>query len=126
MGTAVLPAKTSAGPWNAFADVNAVVDDVLAELTAMAAGGTRPIQSGPKPPLVGAALRKAVMAIWCVCFCGMQWRAIGQLSTKVSKTEGHCWRIRSWPFVPRDDALVARSYLRIEGPFYQWPGALRQ
>jgi hypothetical protein len=19
------------------------------------------------------------MAIWCVCFCGMQWRAIGQL-----------------------------------------------
>jgi transposase len=24
-------------------------------------------------------LRKAVMAIWCICFCGMQWRAIGQL-----------------------------------------------
>jgi len=24
-------------------------------------------------------LRKAIMAIWCVCFCGMQWRAIGQL-----------------------------------------------
>jgi len=20
-----------------------------------------------------------VMAVWCVCFCGMQWRAIGQL-----------------------------------------------
>jgi len=30
------------------------------------------------PALGGAALRKAVMAIWCVCFCGMQWRAIGQ------------------------------------------------
>ncbi|HYF85022.1 IS5 family transposase [Azospirillum sp.] len=30
--------------------------------------------------LTGAALRKAIMAIWCVCFCGMQWRAIGQLS----------------------------------------------
>jgi hypothetical protein len=29
--------------------------------------------------LTGAALRKAIMAIWCVCFCGMQWRAIGQL-----------------------------------------------
>ena len=26
---------------------------------------------------LGAALRKAVMAIWCLCFCGMQWRAIG-------------------------------------------------
>jgi hypothetical protein len=29
--------------------------------------------------LTGAALRKAIMAIWCVCFCGLQWRAIGQL-----------------------------------------------
>jgi hypothetical protein len=24
-------------------------------------------------------LRKAIMAIWCLCFCGMQWRVIGQL-----------------------------------------------
>ena len=79
MGTAVLPAKTSAGPWDALVDVDAFVDEVLAELAAMAADGTRPIRSGPKPPLAGAALRKAVMAIWCVCFCGMQWRAIGQL-----------------------------------------------
>jgi transposase len=55
------------------------VDEVLAELTAMAKDGTRPQRPGPKPPLAGAALRKAVMAIWCVCFCGMQWRAIGQL-----------------------------------------------
>ena len=80
MGTAVLPAKTSAGPWDALVDVDAFVDEVLAELAAMAADGTRPIRSGPKPPLAGAVLRKAVMAIWCVCFCGMQWRAIGQLS----------------------------------------------
>src|SRR4029078_9438433 len=41
-----------------------------------ATGLTRP---GPKPRLTGAALRKAIMAIWCVCFCGMQWRAIGQV-----------------------------------------------
>jgi transposase len=45
----------------------------------MARDGTRPQRPGPKPPLAGATLRKAVMAIWCVCFCGMQWRAIGQL-----------------------------------------------
>ncbi len=45
----------------------------------MAKDGVRPMRSGPKPPLAGAALRKAVMAIWCVCFCGMQWRAIGLL-----------------------------------------------
>jgi transposase len=79
MGTAVRPAKTSSGPWDAFADVDVFVDEVLAELTAMARDGTRPQRSAPKPPLAGAALRKAVMAIWCVCFCGMQWRAIGQL-----------------------------------------------
>src|SRR3954462_12997980 len=79
MGTAVRPAKTSPGPWDAFADVDAFVDEVLIELAAMAKDGSRPTRSGPKPPLAGAALRKAVMAIWCVCFCGMQWRAIGQL-----------------------------------------------
>jgi transposase len=79
MGTAVRPAKTSPAPWDAFADVDAFVDAVLAELKAMAEDGSRPMRSGPKPPLAGTDLRKAVMAIWCVCFCGMQWRAIGQL-----------------------------------------------
>jgi hypothetical protein len=75
MGTAFTPAKTSPASWDAFNDVDAFVDAVLAELAAMA--GTRPTRSGP--PLTGAALRKAILAIWCVAFCGMQWRAIGQL-----------------------------------------------
>jgi transposase len=79
MGTAFNPAKTSPASWDAFADVDAFVNEVLAELAAMAADGTRPTRRGPKPPLTGAALRKAIMAIWCVAFCGMQWRAIGQL-----------------------------------------------
>jgi transposase len=79
MGTAVRPAKASPGPWDAFADVDTFVDAVLAELTAMVRGGARPQRPGPRPPLSGARLRKAVMAIWCVCFCGMQWRAIGRL-----------------------------------------------
>ena len=79
MGTAFNPAKTSLASWDAFSDVDAFVDAVLAELAAMAADGTRRTRSGPKPPLTGAALRKAIMAIWCVGFCGMQWRAIGQL-----------------------------------------------
>ena len=78
-GTAVCPAKTSFGPWDAFADVDVFVDEVLTELTAMAKDGRRPMRSGPKPRRAGAALRKAVMAIGCVCFCGMQWRAIGLL-----------------------------------------------
>lgn len=46
----------------------------------MAADGTRPPRSGLEAPLTGAPLRKAIMAIWCVGFCGMQWGAIGQLS----------------------------------------------
>src|SRR5215217_1071102 len=79
MGTAFRPAKTSPASWDAFRDVEAFVDAVLVELAAMAADGTRRTRSGPKLPLTGAALRKAIMAIWCVCFCGMQWRAIGQL-----------------------------------------------
>ena len=80
MGTAVRTAKTSPASWDAFADVDAFVDEVLVELAAMEADGTKPTRSGPKPALTGAALRKAIMALWCLCFCGMQWRAIGQLS----------------------------------------------
>ncbi len=37
MGTAFTPAKTSPASWDAFADVEAFVDAVLAELAAMAA-----------------------------------------------------------------------------------------
>ena len=43
--------------------VIATVDAVLAELAAMAADGTRSTRSGPKSPLTGAALRKAIMKI---------------------------------------------------------------
>src|SRR5688572_26792795 len=58
MGTAFNPAKTSPASWDAFSDVEAFVDAVLAELAAMATDGTRRSRSGPKPPLTGAALRK--------------------------------------------------------------------
>jgi len=80
MGTATRPATTSQTPWDAFSDVDTFVDTVVVDLAAMAADGTRPTRSGPKPALAGAALRKAVMAVWCIGFCGMQWRAIGELS----------------------------------------------
>ena len=73
MGTAFTPAKTSPASWDAFSDIEAFVDAVLAELAAMAA--TRPTRSGPKSALTGAALRKAIMAIWCVGFCGVQHRS---------------------------------------------------
>ena len=61
MGTATRPAQTSPASWDAFADVDAFVDVVLTELAAMTADGTRPTRPGPKPPLAGAARRKAVI-----------------------------------------------------------------
>src|SRR3954464_14740609 len=73
MGTAVRTATTSPASWDAFSDIEAFVDAVLAELAAMAA--TRPTRSGPKSALTGAALRKAILAIWCVGFCGVQHRS---------------------------------------------------
>ena len=64
MGTAFNPAKTSLASWDAFADVDAFVDAVLAELAAMAAEGTRSTRTGPKPPLTGAA-RQAPLRPGC-------------------------------------------------------------
>ena len=69
LGTAVRTAKTSPALWDAFSDVDVFVDEVLAELAAMETDGTKPTRSGPKPALAGAALRKVIMAIWCLCFC---------------------------------------------------------
>ena len=79
MGTAVRTAKTSPASWDAFADVDAFVDEVRSELAAMEADGAKSPRPGPKTALTGAALRKAIMAIWCLRFCGMHRRAIGQL-----------------------------------------------
>jgi hypothetical protein len=75
MGTAFTPAKTSPASWDAFSDVDAFVDAVLAELAAMAADGTRSTRSGP--PLTGAALRKAIpgehQKPWGSSGCGSKW-----------------------------------------------------
>ena len=100
MGTAVRPAKTLPGPWDAFADVEGFVDAVLTELAAMAADGTRPQRSGPKPPLAGAAPRKAVMAIWRVCFCGIsfgtlyglfaRWTRLGRWRQLLDRVRARC------------------------------------
>ena len=45
MGTAFTPAKTSPASWDAFSDVDAFVDEVLAELAATTADGTKPTRS---------------------------------------------------------------------------------
>ena len=68
MATTIRSARTKAASWDVFADVDVFVATVVAELEAMPRTGRR---RPPKPPLTGEALRKAVMAIWCVAFCGI-------------------------------------------------------
>ncbi|GEM_PF-452676 len=80
MSTNIPSAKTLSGSWDAFSDVDAFVAVVSAELAAMKADGTISSKRGPKATLEGAALEKAILSIWCVCFCGMQWRAVARLS----------------------------------------------
>ena len=53
--------QTSPGPWDTFADVEVFFDEVPAERLWQKWYPTDVI--GPKPPLAGAALRKAVMAL---------------------------------------------------------------
>ncbi|WP_174436280.1 hypothetical protein [Azospirillum brasilense] len=74
MGTAVRPASTTPASWDAFSDVDAFVDEVLVELSAMAADGTQPTRSGPKRPLTGAGLRQAIMALVRV----LLWHAVAR------------------------------------------------
>jgi hypothetical protein len=117
MGTAVRPAKTSPGPWDALADVDVFVDAVLAELEAMAKDGTRPMRSGPKPPLTGAELRKAGMAIWCVNFCGIpfgtlyglfaRWTRLGLWRRRLGRLHRD-WR-RACGDAPEPSAVVIDS-----------------
>ena len=77
MGTAVRPAKTSPGPWDAFADVDVFVDEVLTERAVMARDGTRPQQSGPKPRLAGAAADHARQLLVISFPRGAWWMSIG-------------------------------------------------
>jgi hypothetical protein len=92
----------------------------------MAADGTRSTRSGPKPPLTGAALRKAILAIWCVGFCGMQWRAIGQFCDIPFGTLFARWTrfgLLAPPAQPLDPGLAAglRRYCRFQRRHHRQP-----
>ena len=89
MGTAFKPAKTSLASWDAFSDVDAFVDAVLAELAAMVKS-TRSTRSGLKPRLTGAALRKAIMAIWCVASAACSGASLASCATFRSARCTHC------------------------------------
>ena len=57
------------------------------------------MRSGPKPAVGRLALSKAIMAIWCICFCGMQWRSIGLLCGLSRSAHAALWAVR--PLGPR-------------------------
>ena len=79
MGTAFNPAKTSPASWDAFTDVDAFVDAVLAELAAMAGDGTRPTRLRAEAAVDRSGAAQGDHGDLVCLFCGMQWRAIGQL-----------------------------------------------
>jgi hypothetical protein len=86
MGTAVRPATTSPASWDAFNDVDAFVDEVLAELAAME--GTKPTDQNQS----GAGWSNAAQGDpGDLVPVLLQWRAIGQLSTSHSARCSPCF-----------------------------------
>ncbi len=59
----LLNPKTASSSWDAFADVDAFVDEVLVELTVLASEGERQPRPGPTPRPTDAPLCKVMMAI---------------------------------------------------------------
>ncbi|MDR3735603.1 MAG: hypothetical protein P4L10_08715 [Acidobacteriaceae bacterium] len=80
MSTTIHSAKTLPYPWDAFSDVDAFAAMLVGELATMKIVGTLSSRRAPRAAQEGALLEKAILSIWCVCFCGMQWRAVGKLS----------------------------------------------
>ncbi|MEO5375738.1 MAG: IS5 family transposase [Alphaproteobacteria bacterium] len=80
MGTSIKAAETTPGSWDTLSDIDAFATAVMNELKMMESEGIKICGKGPKPPLDGAVLRRAIMAIWCTCYCSTQWRAVGNMT----------------------------------------------
>lgn len=80
MGTQIRSAQTQSGSWNAFDDVEVFVDAVLAEIAAMKRSDRRLGRRGPKGGSDNKTRRRIIMAVWCVCFSGLQWRTAETLT----------------------------------------------
>ena len=111
MGTAVRPAKTSPGPWDAFADVDVFVDEVLAELTAiaqrMAPGRCDPGQSRRWPERRCAQGRHGDLV------CLFLWHAVAGDRTAVR----HSIRHTLWAVRPLDSAQPLAPVAQPAAPY---------
>ena len=78
MGSSIGQAKVRPVSWDAFEKVEPFTEAVRKQLAVMKA--RRRVTVLPKTPLPEATLDRVIMCIWCVCYCGMQWRAACKLA----------------------------------------------
>ena len=74
MGTAVDPPGDLPSPWDTLGDVDVFVDEVPAELTAMARDGTRPQRSGGQAAAGQSGVAQGSDDNLVRLFRGMRWR----------------------------------------------------
>src|SRR3954470_5462609 len=78
MGSSIGQAKVRPVSWDAFEKVEPFTEAVRKQLSIMKA--RRGVRVLPKTPLPEATLDRVIMCIWCVCYCGMQWRTVCRLA----------------------------------------------
>jgi transposase len=72
MGSSIGQAKVRPVSWDALEKVEPFTEAVKRQLAVLKA--RRRVTVFPKAPLPEEKLDKVIMCIWCVCYCGMQWR----------------------------------------------------
>ena len=90
MGSSIEQAKVRPVSWDAFEKVEPFTEG---QETADDHEGAAAVL--PKTPLPEATLDRVIMCIWCVCYCGMQWRAACKLADLPFGTVYSCfarWR----------------------------------
>jgi transposase len=78
MGSSIGQAKVRPVSWDAFEKVEPFTEAVRKQLSIMKA--QRGVRVLPKAPLPEATLNRVIMCIWCVCYCGIQWRTVCRLA----------------------------------------------
>lgn len=80
MGTQIAAAKCHPSSWNVFEDVDVFVEKVWSEVERLRRQDEQRGRRGPKAALDAETRRRCLMAMWSVCFCGMQWRAVARMT----------------------------------------------
>jgi hypothetical protein len=104
MGSSIAPAKVRAVSWDGLEKVELFTEAVKQQLAALKV--QRRVTVGPKVPLPEATLDRVIMCLWCVCYCGMPWRAACRLADLPFGTVYSCFarwgRLGLWKVVLLD------------------------